>query len=82
MVRTTYEAHDPSWFKLVFEYGTLGALAFFAFFLTALFLGAPAPMLAASFLFIFLLLGGYLQTAAFHVLFVALSAWHGPEARR
>jgi hypothetical protein len=56
----SYEFHDPTWAKLLFEYGVLGFGAFLALFLTTLRRpGLPLPLRAALF-WGWLIMGGHL----------------------
>jgi hypothetical protein len=62
ILRTTrsYEFHDPTWAKLLFEYGALGFMAFLALFLAALRRpGLPLQLRAALF-WGWLIMGGHL----------------------
>ena len=59
-MRRSYEFHDPTWAKLLFEYGVLGFTAFLALFLTALRRpGLPLQLRAALF-WGWLIMGGHL----------------------
>jgi len=70
-----YASFDPTWGKLVYEYGVVGASAYFAF-LANLFTSAKrSRYLKAAFLIQFLFLGGYILPPTVHVLMVALLAW-------
>lgn len=55
-----YEAHDPTWGKLLFEYGIVGTLVFAVFFLASIFVGAHSKWLSGFLLFGFLFFGGVL----------------------
>jgi glycosyltransferase involved in cell wall biosynthesis len=77
IVRSTgYLAHDPSWFKITFEYGILGFAISFLFFLMVLFQRCPNRLLAAALLYQFLFLGGYLHAAYISFLILTLVALH------
>ncbi|MFO1057134.1 MAG: hypothetical protein U1E53_09220 [Dongiaceae bacterium] len=79
MKKVTYLAHDPTWGKLLFEYGLIGALAFFPYMLTVIFVGTPSPILAFCLLFAYLFLGGNLLSPFYNFLIAALLAWQRPE---
>jgi hypothetical protein len=75
-----YLAFDPTWIKLVLEYGFFAAVSFAAFIGSALFQGSRNRTLSWSILFFLLFLGGYLLNGIVHILFVALCVWHNREA--
>ena len=55
-----YEFHDPTWAKLIFEYGVVGLVAFLALFLASLG-GRSAPLRVQAMLFAgWLIMGGHL----------------------
>jgi hypothetical protein len=67
-----YEFHDPTWAKLIFEYGLLGFAAFVALFLVALHRAQP-PLRARAMLFGgWLLMGGHLLSPEQNFLTLAL----------
>jgi hypothetical protein len=75
-----YQIHDPTWGKLIFEYGLIGALPF-AVFVTYCFFGGTRSLWLSTALFInYLILGGNLVDARLHVLIVALVVLHGRPA--
>jgi hypothetical protein len=76
-----YLAFDPTWIKLVLEYGVLATASFAVFLGAALFQGSRNRTLSWAILFFLLFLGGYLLNGIVHILFVALCAWHNREAR-
>jgi hypothetical protein len=76
-----YVAHDPTWIKLILEYGFFAAALFMAFISTALFQGTRNRMLSSALLFFYLFLGGYLLNGFLHCLFSALCVWHNRPAR-
>jgi hypothetical protein len=71
-----YEFHDPTWAKLIFEYGVTGFLAFLALFLAALRISSqdsPPPLRARAMLFGgWLLMGGHLLSPEQNFLTLAL----------
>jgi hypothetical protein len=76
-----YLAFDPTWIKLILEYGVLATASFAVFLGSALFQGSRNRTLSWTILFFLLFLGGYLLNGVVHILFVALCAWHNREAR-
>jgi hypothetical protein len=76
-----YEFHDPTWAKLLFEYGALGFVAFLGLFLVALTRReVPAPIRAALF-FAWLMMGGHLLSPEQNFLTLALVGLLGAPAR-
>lgn len=73
-----YGAHDASWFKLLVEYGLIGALPFAVFYGYCLFAGSPDRLLSAAFLFVVLFLGGYLLGFYLQFMILALLVWPRP----
>jgi hypothetical protein len=73
-----YGAHDASWFKLLVEYGLIGALPFAVFYGYCLFAGSPDCLLSAAFLFVVLFLGGYLLGFYLQFMILALLVWPRP----
>jgi len=71
-LKTAYLIHDPTWGKLIFEYGFLGALPFAAFVGYCFFAGARSIWLAAALFIDYLLLGGNLVDARLQVLILVL----------
>jgi O-antigen ligase len=75
-----YEFHDPTWAKLLFEYGALGFIAFLGLFLVALAQrGVPAQIRAALF-FAWLMMGGHLLSPEQNFLTLALVGLLGAPA--
>jgi hypothetical protein len=70
--KTAYLIHDPTWGKLIFEYGFLGALPFAAYVGYCFFAGARSTWLAAALFINYLLLGGNLVDARLQVLILVL----------
>ena len=77
----SYLAHDPTWIKLLIEYGFLAFMAVMIYVLMALGHGNRHPVIFVAVMLTFLLLGGYLLNGTMHVLFVALMAWHSDPTR-
>jgi len=71
-LKTAYLIHDPTWGKLIFEYGFLGALPFAAYVGYCFFAGARSTWLAAALFIDYLLLGGNLVDARLQVLILVL----------
>lgn len=71
-----YLAHDPSWIKLVLEYGVISAIVFLTFIFTVLFQGSRNRTLSWAVLFLYLFLGGYFLNGFMHCLFASLLVWH------
>ncbi|NYZ16653.1 hypothetical protein HL658_29255 [Azospirillum sp. RWY-5-1] len=66
-----YEAHDPTWGKLLFEYGIVGTLVFSVFFLACVFVGAHSKWVSGFLLFGFLFFGGVLLDPRVNALLIA-----------
>jgi hypothetical protein len=67
-----YEFHDPTWAKLIFEYGVVGFGAFLALFLATLG-GSPAPTRVRAMLFAgWLIMGGHLLSPEQNFMTLAL----------
>jgi hypothetical protein len=87
--RTTFAIHDPTWAKLIFEYGVAGALAMLLFVGQALFRSGVARELKIAILYSWLAAGGLLLSPDFTALMFALvTLWpaladqkSGPTAR-
>lgn len=63
-----YEAHDPAWAKMLFEYGLLGSLVFWPFFLMAVFRASPSRWISWAILIGFFTFGGMLLDPRYQVL--------------
>jgi hypothetical protein len=72
---TYYKIHDPSWGKLVFEYGFVGAAMYFPCMAAIVFSTRQHLFIKIALTIQFLVLGGYLLTPIVHVLFLALVVW-------
>jgi hypothetical protein len=70
-----YTTFDPTWGKLVFEYGILGALAYMTFFFGVLSTSTATRYLKAALALVLLLMGGYLIPPVVHGLIIALLVW-------
>lgn len=67
-----YEFHDPTWAKLLFEYGALGFLAFVSLFLVTLRRPAVSLQVRAALFWGWLVMGGHLLSPEFNFLTLAL----------
>ena len=73
--QVSYVAHDPTWGKLLFEYGIVGTFAFALFFLGCVYPGSHSIWLSSFLLFGFLFFGGMLldpRLNAFLIVFCTL----------
>jgi hypothetical protein len=82
-----YEFHDPTWAKLVFEYGFVGFASFVALYLSMLRRGEAALQARATLFWGWLLLGGHLLSPEQNFLALALIGWmpmptHAPRTRQ
>jgi hypothetical protein len=82
--RTTqgYEFHDPTWAKLIFEYGLLGFVAFLVLVMTALNQRLMSIQVRASLFFCWLIMGGNLLDPNNIALMLALVGFGPSPARR
>jgi hypothetical protein len=78
-LKLDYEFHDPTWAKLLYEYGVAGFIAMTSF-LTIAFFRTPAPaMLIAGLCFEWLILGGHLLNPSAQIMpLVCLSLMSRP----
>lgn len=77
-----YEFFDPTWAKLLFEYGLLGTIAFLALFTSALRNPLISPSLRAILFFCWLIMGGHLLSPSENYLILALVGLLPRSARR
>jgi hypothetical protein len=63
-----YEAHDPAWAKMIFEYGLFGSAVFWPFFLIALFRNTMSRWISWSMLIGFFTFGGMLLDPRLHLM--------------
>jgi hypothetical protein len=70
-----YEAHNPSWGKMVFEYGILGGLSYFLFIGYMFWSGQGSAYVKAAILLTFMVLGEYILPPTFHGIILALLLW-------
>lgn len=71
----SYAAFDPSWGKLVYEYGVIGFLAYFAFLFFCVLRSEGSGYLKAGVLLQFTFLGGYVSTTPVHIEIWTLLVW-------
>jgi hypothetical protein len=78
-----YGAHDPSWGKIMYEYGLLGSICYFSFFLTSVWRARVDVVVKLAITIQFLFLGGLAGDPAAHAQIVALLIWpHGIVPRK
>jgi hypothetical protein len=70
--KAAYQIHDPTWGKLVFEYGLVGTTAFLIFVLHCFFAGTRSMWLSTALFLNYLILGGNLVDARVQVLILVL----------
>lgn len=68
----SYEFHDPTWAKLLVEYGVLGTVLFLALFLAALAQSKVPVAVRASLFFYWLIMGGHLLSPEVNFMTLAL----------
>jgi hypothetical protein len=71
----SYATHDPSWGKVVLEYGLIGALAYIPLMAHIFCSGHRSFYLRAALALQFLFLGEYILAPTVHGLIVALLVW-------
>jgi hypothetical protein len=77
-----YGTHDPSWGKIMYEYGVLGFLCYFSFFLACVWRARVDVVVKLAITFQFLFLGGLAGDPGAHAQIVALLIWpHGIQPR-
>jgi len=74
----SYSAFDPTWGKIIYEYGLIGSVIYAVFFYFAFFKGAKGLRFAMGYTYLFL--GGYLLNASILMQMAALVVWVGQEA--
>jgi hypothetical protein len=74
----SFNAFDPTWGKVVYEYGLLGALVYFRFFYVAFCRGPRGLRFAVGYTYLFL--GGYLLNPSVLMQVAALVVWLGKTA--
>lgn len=74
----SFNAFDPTWGKVIYEYGLIGSLAYFRFFYLAFCKGPKGLRFAVGYTYFFL--GGYLLNPSVLMLVAALVVWLGKTA--
>lgn len=77
-----YIAHDPTWIKVIFEYGLVGGLAILIYVISASYTGSRDRLMTTMLLLAWLFLGGYLLNGMMNMLFLSLGALHCFPAQR
>jgi len=80
--QANYEFHDPTWAKLLFEYGVLGTIAMLALFFATLNRAIVPAQVRAALFFAWLLMGGHLLSPEQNYLTLALVTFLPLEADR
>lgn len=73
-----YASYQPTWCKLILEYGVIGALAYMPLIVVVFLKSGRAPYLKAALLIEYFILGEYLVSPYVHPLIIALVAWPHP----
>ena len=76
----SFNAFDPTWGKVIYEYGLLGALVYFRFFYVAFCRGPRGLRFAVGYTYLFL--GGYLLNPSVLMQLAALVVWLGKTRGR
>ena len=71
----SFNAFDPTWGKVIYEYGLLGSLVYFRFFYLAFCRGPKGLRFAVGYTYLFL--GGYLLNPSVLMQLAALVVWLG-----
>jgi hypothetical protein len=71
----SFNAFDPTWGKVIYEYGLLGSLVYFRFFYLAFCRGPKGLRFAVGYTYLFL--GGYLLNPSVLMQLAALVVWFG-----
>jgi hypothetical protein len=77
--QVNYAVHDPSWGKIIFEYGLIGALSYFPFMICVFVTSPRIFYVKAALALQFLFLGEYILSPTVHGLILALLAWPDAE---
>ena len=75
-----YEAHDPAWAKMLFEYGLTGAAIFWPFLLYAIFQGARSQWISWALFIGYMTFGGMLLDPRLQILILVFCVWTKPSA--
>jgi hypothetical protein len=71
----SFNAFDPTWGKVIYEYGLLGAVVYFRFFYVAFCKGPKGLRFSVGYTYLFL--GGYLLNPSVLMLVASLVVWLG-----
>ena len=71
----SFNAFDPTWGKVIYEYGLLGSVVYFRFFYLAFCKGPKGLRFAVGYTYLFL--GGYLLNASVLMQLAGLVVWLG-----
>lgn len=74
-LNVSYSAFDPSWGKIMYEYGVIGFVAYFAFLGFCVLRSDGSGYLKAGLLLQFMFLGGYVSTTPVHIEIWTLLVW-------
>lgn len=77
-----YLAHDPTWIKVIFEYGLIGGIAMLIYVFSASYTGSRDRLMTTMLLLSWLFLGGYLLNGMMNMFFLSLGALHCFPATR
>jgi hypothetical protein len=80
--KTSYLIFDPTWGKLIFEYGIVGAIPFMVFVLYCFFAGTRSVWLSAALFINYLVLGGNLVDGRLHALILVLIVFQSRQPER
>lgn len=71
----SYEAHDPAWAKMLFEYGLIGSAIFWPFFFVSLFGNSPSRWISTALLIGYFTFGGMLLDPRLQILILVFCVW-------
>lgn len=73
--KETYETHNPTWSKMIYEYGIIGSIVYFLFIGYIFFSSGKSMYLITALAFLFLFMGEYVFSPMAHGLILSLLAW-------
>lgn len=76
-----YEAYEPTWGKVVYEYGLVGLGAYLLFFFVVMLRNSSSRVHKAAFTFQFFFLADYLLVPFYHALLLSLISLHETDGR-
>ncbi|PHK95454.1 hypothetical protein CR162_08175 [Pseudoroseomonas rhizosphaerae] len=71
----SYEAHDPAWAKMLFEYGLMGSAIFWPFFFISLFSNPPSRWISTALLIGYFTFGGMLLDPRLQIMILVFCVW-------